>query len=260
MKKKTTAVILSAITIMSALTACSSSNIAVSNQSETERNGSFTDGEIVSSSPEVSSENTSLEEKAELINGMPSLEKTVDSGGDEYADFISATEFSFGCLSFEYFDLGDCTKEKAVAWIDEYEKKKNDLSIFNDIDTYPNLYSFMKKFNVSYDELMEKYEEHLAFAEREGFHPIEFTEAELEALKSMDKVKITSAFKNDSSIQVGDKCYTGRWIYYATKEDYKQAGITAEQLENVKKNSRFFTKDLPEKARTAFVQKIASIS
>ncbi len=191
------------------------------------------------------------------INGMPHINL---SDNEKYADFILPVTKNLTAVSSEYSELGDCTKEKFDEWVAVNEKNIKKAANTIELDTYGNFYSFMKEFNVSFDDFKQKYDELYAAAEDSAKKAMELSDEQLSALRSMDKEKITSAFKAASSVQIGEKCYSGKWIYYSATKNYEEAGITKEQLLEVREKSPYFNGDFADEVVKAFEEKIESYS
>jgi hypothetical protein len=114
---------------------------------------------------------------------------------------------------------------------DEQNEWHESLDFFNNppssLTEYFNLYSFIKKFDISDEEVIEAMSAHLTSDNWQT----RVTEEELDLILHGSEAEIVSYFASDYSIVVGDKIYCPYWVYTHTPTAYKQAGITPEALQ-----------------------------
>ena len=251
MKKSNLIAIFSAIVIALTVSGCDTND--TESLVSSEQAGSSAE----SSSDEASDGTISIFYSQGTVNGMPHINL---SDNEKYSDFILPVTKNLTAVSSEYSELGDCTEEKFDEWVAVNEKNIKNAANTIELDTYQNFYSFMKEFNVSFDDFKKKYDKLYAAADDSAKQAMAMSDEQLEALRSMDKETISAAFKAESSIQIGEKCYSGKWIYYSVAKSYEEAGITKEQLLEVSEKSPYFNGEFPEEAVKAFEDKIESYS
>ncbi|MDR2532531.1 MAG: hypothetical protein LBC82_06780 [Oscillospiraceae bacterium] len=94
---------------------------------------------------------------------------------------------------------------------------------------YPNMYSFVKTFDVPVDELrgiMEQFAE-LALTENIDHYTLE----EIDIILSLNESMIMEYFVSDFSIYVDGMIFSPQWIYWNSIKDYEVVGITPEMVE-----------------------------
>ena len=116
-----------------------------------------------------------------------------------------------GFLTKEY-----ATDEEWEAWTEKYENMQDCRKVTD----YPTVYTFIKDFNVSDEDLTELYSEYDILSEQD-----------MQVILTHDEAKIAEYFATDCAIVIGDCIYPPEWIYEHSAEDYADAGITPEMLE-----------------------------
>ena len=100
-----------------------------------------------------------------------------------------------------------------------WDKYSADISAVDSIEGYANIYTFITDFAVTREET-------------ENTH--RFTAEQLDLLYGGDIEAITAAFATPVAIVRGSKAYSPFWLYSHTAEQWREAGITAEDLAAVR--------------------------
>lgn len=182
--------------------------------------------------------------------GMPApfviLEGT---GGDQYANYYLPCNFILDDIPVELMNLRDSVE--VTKWLKK-DKLSTRPTVPSSIKDYVNIYSFITDFNISREEAETALEYYLNTPEE--FVHIEYRD--LDIIYSGDIELITKTYASEYSIVVGDKIYSPEWVYTHSAEDYKTAGITAEDiLSRVDSYSRILFTD---EARLAFSEKLSA--
>ncbi|MGN0609719.1 MAG: hypothetical protein ACI4J6_10970 [Oscillospiraceae bacterium] len=120
-----------------------------------------------------------------------------------------------------------------------------------------NLYSFIKRFNISRSSV----EEYISSA-NENYEKLGYDKAYApdfaDKLYFGSEADIVSYCASEYCIAVGADVYTPKWLYYHTASDYREAGITADMVESKKA----VLTDIPftDEAFDAFFSKLDSYS
>ncbi|MDE7192907.1 MAG: hypothetical protein K2O14_02950, partial [Oscillospiraceae bacterium] len=134
----------------------------------------------------------------------------------------------------------------------ELDKYSDSFDIINapsdNIMGYPNLYSFVHYFELTPDHIREG----LAYLVENEEYGI--TDYEIENLIIEDNASETTAFfANQYAIIIGDKIYSPNWLYLHTVDEWREADLTGDYLEDVAALYRDFP--FTEDARIAFEAK-----
>lgn len=174
---------------------------------------------------------------------------SAESGGDENAGYYQPCNFILDNIPVELLKLRD--GDKVNQWL-EKDKLSSRQSVSSSIKDYVNIYSFITDFNISREEAETALEYYLNTPDE--FEHIEYRD--LDIIYSGDIELITKTYASEYSIVVGDKIYSPEWVYTHSAEDYKAAGITAEDiLSRVDSYSRILFTD---EARLAFSEKLSA--
>ena len=130
---------------------------------------------------------------------------------DFYQPCVPELDSIPGFLTKEY-----ATDEEWEAWTEKYENMQDCRKVTD----YPTVYTFIKDFNVADEDLIKLYSEYDILSEQD-----------MQILLTHDEAKITEHFATDCAIVIGDCIYPPEWIYEHSADDYIDAGITPEILE-----------------------------
>ena len=130
---------------------------------------------------------------------------------DFYQPCVPELDSVPGFLTKEY-----ASEEEWEAWVEKYEN----MSDCRKMTDYPNIYTFIVDFNVSDSDIRELYD---------GYDIL--SEQDMEVLLTHDEARIAEYFATDCAIVIGDCIYPPEWVYGHSPEDYSEAGITPEMLE-----------------------------
>lgn len=119
---------------------------------------------------------------------------------------------------------------------------------------YANVYSFICLFDIEEEDVRNALSYHTA-NESPG-DAYGFTQKDLEVLFSKDEEAILKQFASEYSIVVKDCIYSPQWLYYHSIEDWQEAGITREMVEE--KRELYGRLLLSPDAVTAFGEKLAA--
>jgi hypothetical protein len=201
-------------------------------------------------------EETTIEETTTIAEttAVPA-EELIDSnmpnpfpeGSDDNVSYYQPGNHILDNVTVSLLRLVDDTEQ--IEWMESFDFFNNPPSSLTE---YLNLYSFIKKFEISDEDVIEAMSAHL----NSDNPQTKVTEEELDLILHGSEADIVSYFASDYSIVVGDKIYSPHWIYTHTPAAYKQAGITPDDLREkavVYENISF----TPE-ARAALNEKINS--
>ncbi len=128
----------------------------------------------------------------------------------DYRYFINPCIEAFDFIPEELTNMID--DNEFTAWCDSFGE-----GVPDSIEDYANLYTFIKRFEISRETLEKAVGDLL-------------TEEQINVLFNGTVAEVTAEFAADTSIVRGDKIYSSRWIMLHTPEDYEAAGITPEEL------------------------------
>lgn len=172
-----------------------------------------------------------------------------ESGGDENAGYYQPCNFILDNIPVELLKLRD--GDKVNQWL-EKDKLSSRQSVPSSIKDYVNIYSFITDFNITKEEAETALEYYLNTPEE--FEHIEYRD--LDIIYSGDIELITKTYASEYSIVVGDKIYSPEWVYTHSAEDYKAAGITAEDI--LSKVDNYSSILFTDEARLAFSEKLSA--
>ena len=184
-------------------------------------------------------------------SGMPDPfgNKAEGTGGDENDGFYLPCNYILNNIPVELMKLRD--SNEVNKWL-EKDKLSSRSEAPSSIKDYVNIYSFITEFNITREEAETALEYYLNTPEE--FEHI--TYEHLDIIFSGNVELITKTFASEYSIVIGDRIYTPEWLYTHSIEEYKAAGITAEDiLSRVKLYSSIFFTD---EARQAFSEKLSA--
>ena len=154
---------------------------------------------------------------------------------DFYQPCVPELDSIPGFLTKEY-----ATDEEWEAWTEKYENMQDCRKVTD----YPTVYTFIKDFNVSDEDLIKLYSEYDILSEQD-----------MQILLTHDEAKIAEHFATDCAIVIGDCIYPPEWIYEHSASDYIAAGITPETLEE--KLDEYADLELSESAEDRFYEKLS---
>ncbi|MDR0946356.1 MAG: hypothetical protein LBM87_01225 [Ruminococcus sp.] len=168
-------------------------------------------------------------------------------GSDDNVSYYQPGNHILDNVTVSLLRLVDDTEQ--IEWMESFDFFNNPPSSLTE---YLNLYSFIKKFDISDEEVIEAMSAHLTSDNPQT----KVTEEELDLILHGSEADIVSYFASDYSIVVGDKIYSPHWIYTHTPAAYKEAGITPEALQQ--KLNLYADMRLTPEALSALEQKIYS--
>ncbi|MDR0918056.1 MAG: hypothetical protein LBM93_02220 [Oscillospiraceae bacterium] len=217
-------------------------NITITEPISTEPIISVTEVEItepISTEPTVS----------EIISDMPKPfgESGEGTGGDERTDFIQPCNHKLDSVSVNLLRLAP--EDELNKWIEENDNRIKSGIAPTSLDEYINVYSFIKKFNISDEDVSAA----LSF-EINSNDPVNYlTKEELDIILSQDENAILQYFATDYSIVIENKIYTPQWVY--EHNNYEEVGITKEMISE--KLPLYSNLPLSQQAKEAFEAKLS---
>lgn len=213
--KKATAAIISMLMLLT-LSACSDNRGGTVN-SDTEQTGAVTEAEKTDTITETAAEVAKNDDAAQSLPQEPAI------GGDENVDFYQPGNTVLDNIPVSLMKLRP--DEEVTKWISSYQ------NIFeyapDSIEDYANIYSFITSFGITKEEAQEALQYQLQSEDPQ----IKITQEEFDTLFCGDVEKITKAFASEYSIVVGKNIYSPHWVYTHSTDDYKEAGITSQMIE-----------------------------
>ena len=119
------------------------------------------------------------------------------------------------------------------------------------VEEYPNKYTFVRDFGLTNEQVREALKDYIRAWDPE----ISLRDDEINAFTSGNATAMLQDFARWESIVVRDRIYTPKWMYEHSIEDYRNAGITPQQVQDHMLCYEGF--DLTPEARTAFLEKLA---
>ena len=133
------------------------------------------------------------------------------------------------------------------SWDSQYnaDKPKWALTLMD----YANIYSFIHDHDLD----PEKVRAVLSDGDK-MLHRVPFTDEEIDVLLGDDEAKAMEMFASPSTIVIGNKGYSARWMYYHTPDEYAAEGIAPEMVKAVMPN--YYNPLYVQEAADAFSQKL----
>ena len=178
-----------------------------------------------------------------------------------YLDFTSPWKIK---VSHILLGMSTSQGERGSEWYRENAWKTSNESILTPYGLYDSmdLVSFCRDLDIPWENIEECVRgwdgsvSYPAGTPKEEYEDIErFTEEELTALGNGDNEAIARLLASDYSIVVGENVFSPRWLYYHTTEDYKAAGIPADELYH--KMFTYSELDITDEAWGAFKVKLS---
>ncbi len=145
-------------------------------------------------------------------------------GGDGNDWFYSRYILKVNSIDSLWYNLVD--SQIFDTWSADYKKQLEDGSL--DM-TYPYLIKFFKDMQITREQANQV----IAYMEEKNLlrfeHALQF--ADLDIIFTWDAELINQTYATEYSVYANGKVYSPQWILNHTAEDYKAAGITAQQLE-----------------------------
>ena len=116
--------------------------------------------------------------------------------------------------------------EGGYSWEYTYVSDKPEWSLT--LMDYANIYSFIHTHELDNDELRSVLSNADLMVHRKAF-----TEEEIDLLLGDDQAAAMAHFASPSTIVIGEKGYSAKWMYHHTEEEYAAEGITPEMVEAV---------------------------
>jgi len=138
-------------------------------------------------------------------------------GEDEYYEWLSRSDYDG--FNFDYERL-------YVSWVD--------------LDDFSNLYTFICEYNLSEQQIRDALLEWNEFGVADMVEKYVYSKEEIEAIATKNKEEITKLFATSLAIVKSDKIYVPGWFFYSSLDEYKDSGITADDLITVLDNCRNF--------------------
>ena len=114
---------------------------------------------------------------------------------------------------------------------------------------YANIYSFIHTHELDEDALREVLSDASRMVHRKAF-----TDEEIDLLLGDDDAKAMACFASPSTIVIGNRGYSTKWMYDHSIEDYKAEGITPEMVMAVQ--SHYYNPLFTQEAADAFSKKL----
>lgn len=252
--KKKISIICVLIAIFTSLSACQTED---SNPLPTEQPSVITTSPTQTSSVEitlsdpvtqitVNTSSSATDSVAEITDEtMPFAFTGEGTGGDEKVNYYQPCNRVLDNVPVELQRLVD--SDERTAWKDSLDFFNNPPSSLHE---YLNVYSFIKYFNLSDEEVTNALTAYLNSSNPQ----VKITEQELDIILHGTEAEVIDYFASDYSIVVDDKIYCPFWIYTHTPAAYEEAGITPEMLQQ--KLSLYATIPFEPAALEALNQKI----
>ncbi|MBQ5311346.1 MAG: hypothetical protein ILP19_04825, partial [Oscillospiraceae bacterium] len=149
------------------------------------------------------------------------------AGADAHYDFYHPCVQRFDDIPASLLKLSDTDDAGIENWVNTFGPITSGPS---DISSYPNVYTFVKDFGVSYDDLVAAYK---------GEKGDTLSEDDLSVIYYGSKGEIAERFRSDYSLVKGIHIYSPNWVYIHDENDYENAGIKEELAEFATKYSDF---------------------
>lgn len=185
-------------------------------------------------------------EESEMPDPFGTAEGT---GGDENAGFYQPCNYFLDSIPVELMSLRD--SGEVNKWIAK-DQLSSRSEVPSSIKDYANIYSFITDFNITREEAETALNYYLNTPEE--FEHI--TYEHLDIIFSGDIELITKSFASEYSIAVGDRIYSPQWLYTHSPDEYRAAGITAEDILSRVGAYRYF--HFTDEARQAFSEKLSA--
>lgn len=161
-------------------------------------------------------------------------------------------EYDLFCQPFERYFAEIPGSLMFTDSIKPYEEYLNGFDVINNpsdnIMGYPNLYSFVRCFKLTPDQILV----FLAYLVEDEEYGI--TDDMIKNLIIEDNASEASAFfANKYALVIGNKIYSPNWLYLHTVEEWEEAGVICRSLEDVAVSCRDFP--FTDDARAAFEAK-----
>lgn len=193
--------------------------------------------------PDVTEEAIDGEESKKMP--APFGNKAEGTGGDENDGFYLPCNHILNNIPGALMDLRD--RNEVSKWT-EKSKLSSKSGLISSIKDYKNIYTFITDFNITREEAEAALEYYL----NDNF----ITYSDLDVIFSGDIELITKTFASDLSIVVGDRIYSPEWLYTHSAEEYRAAGITAEDILSRVDSYRYIL--FTDEARQAFSEKLSA--
>lgn len=184
-------------------------------------------------------------EEEESAMPDPFGNKAEGTGGDENDGFYLPCNYILNGIPVELLRLRD--SDEVNNWL-EKDKFSSRSEAPTSIKDYVNIYSFITEFNITREEAETALEYYL----NDNY----ITYEHLDIIFSGDVELITKTFASDLSIAVGDRIYTPEWLYTHSIEEYRAAGITADDILSRVDSYRYIL--FTDEARQAFSEKLSA--
>jgi len=123
-------------------------------------------------------------------------------------------------------------------------------------DEFGGIFYTIFEYNIPDEVIVKAIEKNNDFYENiGGAEENIFSDEDVAALLSRDKVKITAQFAESTAIVIGDRAFSPYWLYYHTPETYREAGITPQMLQE--KLPLYTEFPFTEEAAAAFESKLS---
>ncbi|GHV48654.1 hypothetical protein FACS189499_08500 [Clostridia bacterium] len=150
-----------------------------------------------------------------------------DEDYQEWYDKYFEKRIDFEKKNNIYYQIGETLPKYPIDFINI---RLNEFSAYeNDISDDANIYTFICDFNLSENEARDVIAKVMLNPDRYGVS-YRFTDEQIDAICKRDKAKITELFAQNQTIVKGEKYYPWGWFFYASVDEYKQAGITLDDL------------------------------
>lgn len=179
---------------------------------------------------------------------MPSpFVESPNTGSDSWTNYYQPCNRKLDNIPTELLWLAP--QDELNIWTQENSVLKKAPTNLNE---YPNVYSFIVKFNISDDDVWEALNTYLISDDPQ----ISITEEDVNIILSRDEESIVEHFASDYSITVEDNIYSPQWIYTHNVDEYTEAGISSAIISGMAKEYRNI--DFSTEATDAFENKLSN--
>lgn len=158
----------------------------------------------------------------ELLSNVPKPFDTIDEGNA----FVFYNPFVWKFTNIEDEFISYVGEKKYIDWMNSFAVHDGSVcGLFENA----NLYSFIVKFDISNDVIIDILTEKIDPTIK-GNNGWIYTAADIDILCSRDEKMIMERFVSTAAIFIGTKIYSLQWVYTHTVDDYISENLSAEQI------------------------------
>ena len=188
-------------------------------------------------------------------------------GGDENDYFYSPCIDKFNRVEsgvIEHFKEY-LESELIGKWGDLYNSLEPVYSEVTNLMDFPNIFELIISNDIPDNVVIAAINEHNDFYkefykghddEQSMLDYIAFSQEDIDALLTRDEAIVTAHFATDEAIITNNNIFSPYWLYCHTPEDYEEAGITPEMIEE--KIEMYAAFEFSNEAEAAFEEKLSS--